>query len=130
MTVLFECSEAPSIWGWYTIDILCLMPESFIRAIQKHEMKILSQLVINSSGHPFSQKHLSKKMVVNSSAVMFVLQGASWMSAPRWSVIVMMASNPSSLGRGPTKLIVTELNLWSGTAKGCNRPVYKGNLSL
>ena len=82
----------------------------------------MSLSVINSRGQPFSQNHLSKKMVANSLAVMFMLQEAIWISALNLSVMVTIASKLLSLGSGSTKLIVTELNHLSGTDKGCSGP--------
>ena len=68
--------RAPSVCGWNTVDILCLMPESFISAFQKWETKSLSWSVMSSQGQLFSQNHLSKKMVANSLVVMLDLHGA------------------------------------------------------
>ena len=97
---------------------MCLIPDSFIKALQKWDTKSLSQSVINLRGQPFSQNHVLIKIVANSSAIMFVLQGATWILAPSLSVMVMIASKPSSLGSGPTKSIAIELNRLSGTGKG------------
>ena len=94
------------------------MPISFINAFQKCETKSLSRSVMSSRGNPFLQNHLSKKIVANSSAVMLVLQGTSWMSAFSLSVMVTIESKLSSLGSGPTKSIATELNRLSGTGRG------------
>ena len=51
----------------------------------------MSLSVINSRGQPFSQNHLSKKMIMNSLAVMFMLQEAIWISALSLSVMVMVS---------------------------------------
>lgn len=98
------------------------MPVSFINALQKCETKSLSWSVMSLSGNPFSQNHLSKNIVANSSAVMLVLHGASWISAFSLSVMVTMVLKSLSLGSGPMKSIATESNRLSGTGRGCRGP--------
>ena len=41
-TILFICSEVPSVSGWYAVETLCLMPVNFIRAFWNFEIKSLS----------------------------------------------------------------------------------------
>jgi hypothetical protein len=83
----------------------------------------LSWSVTSSEGQPFLQNHWSKKMTANSSTVMLVLHGASWMSAPSLSVIVTMQSKLSSFGNGLMKSIATESKRLFGTGSGCSGPV-------
>ena len=75
ITVLLEHLDAPSVWGWYAVNSLCLILVSFISARQNFDMNNLSRSLIISLGHPFSQYHRSKKTHANSSAVILVLQG-------------------------------------------------------
>ena len=75
-----------------------------------------------SAGNPFSQYQCLKNRDANDSALMSVLVSTIRISDPSWSVIVSIQLNPSSLGRGPTKSIVTEDPLSSGTGRGCNGP--------
>jgi len=116
---LLDCSDAPSVCRWNTVNILCLMPDSFMSTFQKQEMKSLSWSVISSLGQPFSQNHLLKKMVANSSTVMLDLQGAICTSAPNLSIIMTMALKLSSFRSGPMKSIIMESKHLSGIGSGC-----------
>lgn len=119
---LFVLSDELSVSRWYAVDILCFIPANFIRAFQNFDTKNLSQSLINSNGHPFSQYHLSKNKFMKSSAVMSVLHSMICMSAPSLSVIVTMASYPLSVGKGQIKSIATESNHLSRIGSGCNGP--------
>lgn len=122
MTVLLDLSEDPLVCRWNTVNILCLIPDSFIKALQNWETKSLSWSVMSSSGQPFSQNHRSKKMVAKSSVVMLVLQAAIWTSAPSLSVIITMQSNPLSFGKGPMKSMARESKCLSGMGNGWRGP--------
>lgn len=63
-------------------------------------------------GQLFSQNYLLKKLVMKSSVVMLMLQGANCTLAPSLSVIVTMALKPSSLHRGLMKFIVTDSKVY------------------
>lgn len=76
MTVLLDLSEEPSICGWNAVDILCLIPDNFIKAFQNCETNSLSWSVMSSYGQPFSLNQQSQKMLAKSSAIMFILHGA------------------------------------------------------
>lgn len=121
-TVLIECSDDLSVCGWYAVDILCLIPDSFISTFQNFKTNSLSWSVISSRGQPFLQNHLLKKTVANSSVVMLVLQAANWTLAPSWSVMVTITLYPSSLGSGPMKSIVTDSKCLSGMGSGWRGP--------
>jgi len=103
---------------------------SFINACQNFEMNNVSWSLIISSGQPFSQYHLLKKMYMNSLVLMSDLHANSCMSAPSLSVMLTIALNPSSLGRGPTKSMATESNLLSGIGRGCKGPARLEVLAL
>lgn len=127
MMVLFIHLEHPSVWGWYKVDILCWTPMSFINVCQTFDTKILSWI---STGHPFLQYHLSKKRNAKSSTVMSEVHTEIWMLAPSLSIMVTIALNPLSLGRGPMKSIAMESNLQSGIGNGWRGPACLVVLAL
>ena len=53
--------------------------------------------------NPFSQYHPSKKVSASSLVVRVEVVGMIYISDPRWSVKVMIVSNPLLTGRGPMK---------------------------
>ena len=55
ITVLFIRSLAPSVLGWYAVDIFSFIPVSLCNSFQKLDRKSLSQSYTISRGRPFSQ---------------------------------------------------------------------------
>src|ERR1700761_7116833 len=122
ITVLFVHSLAPSVSGWYALDIFRFTLVSLCKAFQNRDTKSLSWSETMSSGRPFSQYHSLKNICASSSAVNVVFVGMMWMSEPDLSVKVTMLLEPSSGGSGPMKSIATESQRWSGTGSGCSGP--------
>lgn len=118
LIALFICLLAPSISGWYEVDIFNLVPVNLCNACQKWEMNSWSRSEMMSKGKLSLQYQWTKKICSRSSAVRDVMQGTIQMSEPRWLVRVMMQSKPLSSGNGPMKLIATELPQSSGTGSG------------
>ena len=122
ITILFECSLAPSVLEWYAVNILILMPVSLWRWVQNFDKNSLSLSEMISKGKPFSQYHLSKNRSANFSAERLIVEGVFWILEFRRSVNVIMESYPLSEGSGPMKLIVTESPCCSGISKGWSGP--------
>src|SRR6202453_1394172 len=53
IVVVLERSDAPSVSGWYDVNILCFIPESAIRCFQNLLSNSLSRSLTISFGHPF-----------------------------------------------------------------------------
>ena len=104
------------------LNIFTDTPISLCKALQKYEMDNLSQSHIIVVGSPFSQYQWLKNNSTICSTTKVVTIGTNCMSEPSQSVIEQIILNPSSNGKGPTKLIATLSPLLSGTGKGCNGP--------
>ena len=92
ITVLLDCSLAPSVSGWKLEDILSLTPVSLCNAFQKCDTKSLSQSETISKGSPFPQYHSQKNNSARPCAVSEHVVGTSRMSEPSQSVRVRMQS--------------------------------------
>ena len=86
---MFVRSLAPSVSGWYALDIFRFTLVSLCKAFQNWDTKSLSRLETMSSGRPFSQYHSLKKICASSSAVSVVFVGTMRMSEPDLSVHIM-----------------------------------------
>ena len=95
---------------------------SICKCFQNFEMKSLSLSEMISSGNPFSQYHLSKKMSASCSAERLIHDGIICMSEFSRSVKVMIESKPLSMGKGPIKSIATESPRCSGMGRGWRGP--------
>jgi hypothetical protein len=121
--VLLVRSLAPSVCGWYAVDIFRCTPVNVCNAFQNFEMNSLSRSEMSSRGKPFSQYHSLKKIEARCEAEISVLVGIRQTSEPNLSVTVRTQLYPSSSGRGPTKSRQTESPRFSGTGKGWSGPL-------
>jgi hypothetical protein len=67
--VLLECSLEPSVSGWYADDVFNFTLLIFVRVFQNCDVNNLLRSEMMLSGIPFSQYHLSKKILASCSAV-------------------------------------------------------------
>ena len=123
ITILFVRLLAPSVSGWYAVDIFSFIPVSLCNSFQKWDRKSLSRSDTISRGRPFSQYQCLKNRCAISSAVNVVVVGMMRILDPRWSVNVMMLLWPPSGGNGPMKSIATESQWLSGMGSGCSGPI-------
>lgn len=118
MSNLFVCSLDLSDWGWKAEESLRETPVSLCKAVQKAEMRSLSQLDTMSVGRPFLQYQWVKNSLATSSAITNVLQGMNLALEPRQSVTVKIVLKLSSTGKGPMKSIAIKEQGCTGMARG------------
>ena len=97
ITILFVRLLAPSVLGWYAVDIFSFIPVSLCNSFQKQDRKSLSRSDTISRGRPFLQYQCVKNRCAISSAINVVIVGMMQILDPRQLVNVMMLLWPPLL---------------------------------
>ena len=76
-TMRIACSEEPSVWGWYAVDMSSFVPSSRWTSLQNLETNFESRSLMIAFGRPWNFYTWSRNSLASSFAVTWVVMGTS-----------------------------------------------------
>jgi hypothetical protein len=124
----FFRSDRPSVWGWNAVDKFCWIPNFWLRALPKWDVKRGSLSLITLLGSPNHRYTWSMYNCAISGPVIVVEQGRNIVALEHpWSTIVRIASFPLCFG---SPVIRSMAILWKGSVPSSVVMRYSGVFGL